>query len=165
VRELSLFPPFRSPSSSSILHEGYGLLVQPSLQVEALNQLLKSCGEQPRSAHLWNHVIRHSAWHLVVQNPQGCWVGFIRATSDRALNANLWDLLTVPDEPAREDVIRALVVAALERLRRELSGCSISISAPKEALAALKHAGFVIDPGGIRAMGLKLKDEGDGQKA
>lgn len=148
--------PFRAQSTSSPLSEGYALLVQPSLQLEALNQLLKGCGERPRSAELWDLVIRHSAWHLVVQNPQGCWVGFIRATSDRALNANLWDLLTAPGDPAREEVIRALVMAALDRLRRELSGCSISISAPTESLAALTKAGFVIDPGGIRAMGLRL---------
>ena len=149
--------PFRSQPTSSLLREGYGLLVQPSLQVEALNQLLESCGERPRSEELWSLVIRHSAWHLVVQDPQGGWVGFIRATSDRALNANLWDLLTAPADPAREEVIKALVVAALDRLRRELSGCSISISAPTESLAALRQAGFVIDPGGIRAMGLRLQ--------
>ncbi len=148
--------PFRSPSAPSPLRDGYALLVQPSLQVEALNALLESCGGRSRSAAIWDQVIRNSAWHLVVQNPRGTWVGFIRATSDRALNANLWDLLSSPADPAREEVIRALVVAALERLRRELSGCSISISAPTEALAALKQSGFVIDPGGIRAMGLTL---------
>jgi hypothetical protein len=151
-----LLLPFRGQPTSSPLREGYDLLVQPTLQVDALNQLLESCGERPRSVDLWTRVIRHSAWHMAVQNPQGCWVGFIRATSDRALNANLWDLLTSPGEPAREEVIRALVVAALERLRRELSGCSISISAPSEAIAALQQAGFVIDPGGIRVMGLRL---------
>ena len=83
-------------------------------------------------------------------------MGFIRATSDRALNANLWDLISAPEDPARDKVIRALVTAALDRLRRELSGCSISISAPAEALATLAQVGFVIDPGGIRAMGLRL---------
>lgn len=93
---------------------------------------------------------------MAVQDPQGRWVGFIRATSDKALNANLWDLLSLPGEPARDQVIKALVVASLDRLRRELSGCSISISAPSEAIAALRQSGFVIDPGGIRAMGLSL---------
>ena len=148
--------PFLGQSAPSPLREGYALLVQPSLRVEALNHLLESCGGRPRSATVWNQVIRHSAWHLVVQDPQGVWVGFIRVTSDRALNANLWDLLSVPSDPARDEVIRALVVASLDRLRRELSGCSISISAPAEAIAALTQAGFVIDPGGIRAMGLRL---------
>lgn len=148
--------PFRGPSSASPLAPGYALLVQPSLQVDALNGLLRSCGGQPRPAALWQRVIDHSAWHLAVENPEGSWVGFIRATSDRALNANLWDLITAPADPCRDQVIQALVGAALDRLRRELSGCSISISAPEEAIGALQRAGFVIDPGGIRAMGLRL---------
>lgn len=128
----------------------------PALQVEALNHLLESCGERPRTSAIWNQVIRHSAWHMAIQNPEGIWVGFIRATSDRALNANLWDLLSVPEDPARQEVIQTLVASALDRLRREFSGCSISISAPAEAITALQTAGFVIDPGGIRAMGLRL---------
>jgi hypothetical protein len=151
-----LLLPFRGQPTSSHLQEGYDLLIQPDLQLDTLNNLLESCGGRPRSAALWTQVIRHSAWHMAVQNPQGLWVGFIRATSDRALNANLWDLLSFPGEPARDEVIRALVVASLDRLKRELSGCSISISAPSEAIAALRQAGFVIDPGGIRAMGLRL---------
>ncbi|MFN9660166.1 MAG: N-acetyltransferase [Cyanobacteriota bacterium] len=150
--------PFRGPSAPSPLRAGYALLVQPDLRVEALNSLLESCGGKPRTATVWNQVIGHSAWHLVVQNPQGEWVGFVRATSDRALNATLWDLISAPTDTARDEVIRALVMAALERLRRELSGCSISISAPAEAIVALRQAGFVIDPGGIRAMGLRLRD-------
>ncbi|MFM9089518.1 MAG: N-acetyltransferase [Cyanobium sp.] len=160
MRDLSLLLPFRGPPTSGLLQEGYALLVQPSLQLEDLNHLLVSCGESPRSDALWSRVMRQSIWHLVVQNPQGRWVGFVRATSDRALNANLWDLVTAPADPAREAVIRTLVVAALDRLRRELSGCSISISAPAEALAALRQSGFVIDPGGIRAMGLSLSGRG-----
>jgi hypothetical protein len=153
-----LLLPFRGPSASSTLREGYQLLVQPDLQVEPLNALLESCGGRPRSSAVWTEVIRNSAWHLVVENPHRHWVGFIRATSDRALNANLWDLVSAPDDPARQEVIQALVVAALDRLRRELSGCSISISAPPEALSALIQSGFVIDPGGIRAMGLSLRE-------
>jgi len=153
-----LLLPFRGQSVPSPLRPGYELLVQPSLRVEALNQLLLSCGGKPRSATVWNQVICRSVWHLVVQDPRGLWVGFIRATSDRALNANLWDLISAPADPARDQVIQALVMAALDRLKRELSGCSISISAPAEAIAALTQAGFVIDPGGIRAMGLPLSD-------
>ncbi|MEB3242391.1 MAG: N-acetyltransferase [Cyanobacteriota bacterium] len=151
--------PFRSQPASTRLPDGYGLLVQPEPQVDSLNQLLRECGERPRSPMVWTRVIQMSAWHLVVQDPQGRWVGFIRATSDRALNANLWDLLSLASDPAREQVIKGLVDAGLERLRRELSGCSISISAPVEAITALRQAGFAIDPGGIRAMGLSLGED------
>ena len=45
---------------------------------------------------------------------------------------------------------------ALQILRRDLPGCSLSISAPADALEALKQQGFLIDPNGIRAMGLSL---------
>ena len=53
--------------------------------------------------------------------------------------------------------IEHLVHTALNRLRRELPGCSISLSAPPEAVKALTQQGFVVDPGGIRAMGLALR--------
>jgi hypothetical protein len=95
-----------------------------------------------------------------VHNPQQRLVGFVRATSDQALNANLWDLMADPEDPARDEVLLALLQAALGRLRRELAGCSVSLSAPPEALAALEHCGFLVDPGGIRAMGLRLEDPG-----
>ena len=148
--------PFRGQASTTHLREGYELLMEPPLEVEVLNRLLESCGERPRTDAVWREVLRRSVWHMAVVDSQGTWVGFLRATSDQALNANLWDLLSSPGDPARQEVIRALVGAALQRLRREFSGCSISISAPPEALAALGQVGFVIDPGGIRAMGLKL---------
>ena len=60
-------------------------------------------------------------------------------------------------DPGHGEVIDALVQAALARLRREMTGCSISISAPPEALKSLTRVGFVVDPGGIRAMGLDLR--------
>ena len=40
-------------------------------------------------------------------------------------------------------------------LRRDLPGCSLSVSAPASAIEALRTNGFVIDPNGIRAMGLR----------
>ena len=59
-------------------------------------------------------------------------------------------------------MLHVLVQAGLQRLRRELGGCSISVSAPPEALEALRRAGFVVDPGGIRAMGLELGPQAQG---
>ena len=50
-----------------------------------------------------------------------------------------------------------LVHRALHILRRDLPGCSLSVSAPEMAIKSLKEQGFVIDPSGIRAMGLRLK--------
>jgi hypothetical protein len=128
--------------------------------VAELNRLLEKAGDSRRPPELWQRVLTCSAWHLSVINPEQRMVGFVRATSDQALNANLWDLMADPEDPARDEVLLALVQAALSRLRRELAGCSVSLSAPPEALAALEHCGFLVDPGGIRAMGLRLEGPG-----
>ncbi len=148
--------PFRSQPPPPRLREGYRLLADAEPAVDELNRLLQACGERPRAAERWIRTLQRSAWQLVMLNPAERMVGFLRVTSDQALNANLWDLLADPNDPARDEVLTALVQTALARLRRELSGCSISLSAPPEALQALSSAGFVVDPGGIRAMGLQL---------
>jgi hypothetical protein len=101
-------------------------------------------------------VLEHSLWHVRIETDAGNLVGFVRATSDRALNANLWDLWADPDEPAHDELMQALLQASLGRMRRELPGCSISLSAPPSAQLALERLGFVVDPNGIRAMGLDL---------
>ncbi|MCX5967049.1 MAG: N-acetyltransferase [Cyanobacteria bacterium] len=150
--------PFRSQPPQPRLREGYQLLHQPAWDADELDHLLQECGDRPRGAGRWGLVLERSAWHLAVRSDQDRLVGFIRATSDQALNANLWDLLADPADPSRDEVIQALVQAALSRLRREMGGCSVSLAAPPEALHAVTRAGFVVDPGGIRAMGLNLKE-------
>jgi hypothetical protein len=149
--------PFRSQPAIPRLREGYRLLSDTAPPVEELNRLLVACGEGPRGADRWRRALERSQWQLALLDPSGGLCGYVRVTSDQALNANLWDLLSDPADPSRGELIAVLVMAALARLRRELSGCSISVSAPPEALAALTQAGFMVDPGGIRAMGLKLQ--------
>jgi len=163
-RLASLLIPFRSSGSAQVLPQGYRLIQSPEgdlategeTAVEGLNRLLQACEERPRSPDRWGQVLARSTWHLGVKDRQDRLVGFLRATSDLALNANLWDLLSDPADPGRDLVLTALVRSALGRLRRELAGCSVSLSAPPEALEILHGAGFVVDPGGIRAMGLIL---------
>jgi hypothetical protein len=151
--------PFRLQPPPPRLREGYRLLADADLgeaELSRLNQLLSEGNERPRSTARWQQVLARSTWHLSVINGDNRLVGFVRATSDRALNANLWDLCADLADPAATEVLEALVAAALARLRRELSGCSISLAAPPAALAALQQQGFLVDPGGIRAMGLRL---------
>ncbi|MFQ6538905.1 MULTISPECIES: hypothetical protein [Aphanothece] len=148
--------PFRPPTPPPRLQEGYRLLLDPWPDPRALNHLLAAAGDAPRTPERWQRALERSLWHLGVEDPQGHLVGFVRATSDLALNANLWDLSTDPAEPTRDQVMLALVQASLARLRRELSGCSVSLSAPPGSLKALERQGFIVDPGGIRAMGLWL---------
>ncbi|MEB3172357.1 MAG: N-acetyltransferase [Cyanobacteriota bacterium] len=153
----SLLIPFRPQPPAPRLPEGYRLLDNAPLPAAALNRLLCQSDEKPRDPAIWDAVLERSTWHFgVLRDADASLVGFVRITSDMALNANLWDLCADTADPARNAIYAALVGAALGRLRRELSGCSISLAAPPEALKALELHGFVIDPGGIRAMGLPL---------
>ncbi|MEX0589095.1 MAG: N-acetyltransferase [Cyanobium sp.] len=149
--------PFRSQPSAPRLREGYRLLPDGLPSPDALNRLLLACGEQPRGGDRWQRVLERSLWHLEVESPGGELVGFVRITSDLALNANLWDLCADPGDPHQGEILALLVHGALGHLRRELGGCSISLSAPPEAINALERYGFSMDPGGIRAMGLRLQ--------
>ena len=148
--------PFRSQPPPPLLSEGYTLLVDPYPGADALNRVLVASGERARDPGRWQRVLERSIWHLGVVNPAGELVGFVRATSDLALNANLWDLSADPAEPEQAQLMLVLVHTAVGRLRRELPGCSISVAAPPAAQEALRRHGFVLDPGGIRAMGLRL---------
>jgi hypothetical protein len=152
----SLLIPFRSQPSPPALPEGYRLEVEQPPTLAEINGLLVACGDPSRPPERLQAALERSVWQLTVRNPAGTLVGFVRATSDLALNANLWDLAADPLDVHRPQLLLVLVQTALARLRRELPGCSISVAAPPEALEALRSQGFVVDPGGIRAMGLRL---------
>jgi hypothetical protein len=152
----SLLIPFRSQPQAPRLREGYELLTNSLPSHEELNRLLLASGDPSRDPDRWKRVLAKSLWHLAVESPEGKVVGFVRATSDLALNANLWDLCADPGDPRHADILAVLVHGSLGKLRRELAGCSISLSAPPAALDALNRYGFSVDPGGIRAMGLNL---------
>ena len=153
----SLLIPFRVQPQPPQLPEGFHLELELPPTPQELNALLTTCGDPPRPPERLQRALARSAWQLSLRNAAGQLVGFVRATSDQALNANLWDLAVNPAEPALADLLLVLVQAALTRLRRELPGCSISVAAPPMALEALRRNGFVVDPGGIRAMGLRLE--------
>ena len=155
----SLLIPFRGQPQPPQLPLGYGLDTETPPSAEELNALLVACGDPARPPQRLQRALAASAWQLSVRGPDGQLLGFVRATSDQALNANLWDLAVDPAEPAptQQQLLQVLVHTALGRLRRELPGCSVSVAAPQGALEALRQHGFVVDPGGIRAMGLRLQ--------
>ncbi|MEN9768242.1 N-acetyltransferase [Vulcanococcus sp.] len=152
----SLLIPFRAQPQAPVLPQGYSLDAALHPAAAELNGLLTSCGDPARPLERIEQALERSAWSVSLRDGQGQLVGFVRATSDLALNANLWDLVVLPADPAQNQLYLVLVHAAMTRLRRELPGCSISVAAPALALEALKQSGFVVDPGGIRAMGLPL---------
>ena len=124
---------------------------------EALNKLLARCNEETHPSKRLSLALEKSAFHLsILEESSGNLSGFVRATSDKGLNANLWNLVA---EPSRDQgqLLAVLVHRSLGILRRKMPGCSVSVSAPSMSIEALQENGFLIDPGGIRAMGLKLR--------
>jgi hypothetical protein len=152
-----MMPYFRSQSSYPRLAEGYQLAWETlPVDVDDVQALLQRCGAPDRPIARLALALERSSWSVRVRDPDQRLVGFLRITSDGALNANLWDLVVDPDDPSRQTVLSVLIHSAVSRLRRELTGCSISLAAPPGTLDVLEGQGFLVDPNGIRAMGLDL---------
>ena len=136
--------------------EGVVLLRSEIVSVRKINRLLSRCNQdthQPRKLEL---ALKSSDFYLtLLQKTSDNLVGFVRVTSDKGLNANLWDLVAEPGEQ-QEKYISIIVFKAIEIIRRELPGCSISVAAPLISLNPLKANGFLLDPNGIKTMGLRL---------
>ena len=136
--------------------EGFVLLRSELISVRKINRLLSRCNQdthQPRKLEL---ALKNSDFYLaLLQKTSENLVGFVRVTSDKGLNANLWDLVAEPGNQ-QEKYISIVVFKSIEIIRRELPGCSISVAAPLISLSALKANGFLLDPNGIKTMGLRL---------
>ena len=136
--------------------EGVVLLRGEIVSVRKINRLLSRCNQdthQPRKLEL---ALKNSDFYLtLVQKTSQNLYGFVRVTSDKGLNANLWDLVAEPGEQ-QETYITIIVFKAIDIIRRELPGCSISVAAPSISIKALEANGFLLDPNGIRTMGFRL---------
>ena len=148
--------PFRKQPAAPSLREGYSLRLDHIPDGVTINALLQACGDQIHPAERWPLALSRSFWVMTILDKDSTLAGFVRATTDQALNANLWNLAALPG-PNQVHLLEVLVHRSLAVLRRDLPGCSISISAPPQALTALKTHGYVLDPGGIRTMGLRLR--------
>ena len=126
------------------------------VSVRKINRLLARCNQdthQPRKLEL---ALKSSDFYLtLLQKTSDNLVGFVRVTSDKGLNANLWDLVAEPGEQ-QEKYIAIMVFYVIQIIKRELPGCSISIAAPLISIEALKANGFSLDPNGIKTMGFRL---------
>jgi len=136
--------------------EGFVLLRSELVSVRKINRLLARCNQdthQPRKLEL---ALKKSDFYLtLIQKTSENLVGFVRVTSDKGLNANLWDLVAEPGSE-QETYMSIMVYRAIEIIRRELPGCSISVAAPLISLNPLKANGFLLDPNGIKTMGFRL---------
>ena len=136
--------------------EGFVLLRSQILPVRKINRLLSRCNQDTHQPKKLELALENSDFYLtLLKKTSDDLVGFVRVTSDKGLNANLWDLVAEPG--AQQDKYISIVVfKAIEIIRRELPGCSISVAAPLISINALKANGFLLDPNGIKTMGFRL---------
>ena len=121
-----------------------------------VNNLLVSCGIDFFPNSKLDLAIKNSNFFFTIYaEAQRQIYGFVRVTSDKGLNANLWNLCAKPGNNQKLFYL-VLLRATLEKINREMPGCSISVQAPPSAFQSLEESGFILDPNGIRVMGIKL---------
>ena len=139
-----------------ILPEGYFLNSSIVPQSKEVNTLLAKCGCDVFPLKALSIAIEKSNFFFTIQNKLKSKIsGFVRVTSDRGLNANLWNLGA---ETGNNQKLFYLVLlqVTLEKINREMPGCSVSVQAPVSSFECLEESGFILDPNGIRVMGYKL---------
>ena len=139
-----------------ILPEGYFLNSSRAPLAKEVNKLLFNCGCEIFPVKDLSLAIEKSNFFFSIQNKfRDKIYGFVRVTSDRGLNANLLNLSAAPDNN-QEIYYSILLQVTLEKINREMPGCSISVQAPVSSFLSLEENGFMLDPNGIRVMGYKL---------
>ena len=120
--------PFLQSSSTPSLPEGFRLETVELPSAAQLNNLLQACGESSHPEDRLMLALQRSTWHLsIIAVASGELCGFVRATTDQALNANLWNLCARPGEH-QGNLLAVLVHRSLHMLRRDLPGCSLDLS-------------------------------------
>jgi len=139
-----------------VLPEGYFVNSSQIPLAKEVNKLVANCDCETFPIKPLSEAIQKSNFFFTIQNQlKNKLYGFVRVTSDRGLNANLWNLCAVPDNNQQLYYLILLQVT-IDKINREMPGCSISVQAPLSALKSLEESGFILDPNGIRVMGYKL---------
>jgi len=139
-----------------VLPEGYFVNSSKIPLAKEVNKLLASCGCDTFPIKPLSEAIHKSNFFFTIQNEsENKLYGFVRVTSDRGLNANLWNLSASPGNNQKL-YFSILLQVTLEKINREMPGCSISVQAPVSSFNSLEESGFILDPNGIRVMGYKL---------
>ena len=139
-----------------VLPEGYFVNSSEIPLAKEVNQLLANCGCEIFKINPLSEAIKKSNFFFTIQNGiKNRLYGFVRVTSDRGLNANLWNLSAAPGNN-QQLFYSILLQVTLEKINREMPGCSISVQAPVSSFKSLEKNGFILDPNGIRVMGYKL---------
>ena len=139
-----------------VLPEGYFVNSSQIPLAKEVNKLLANCGCETFPIKQLSEAIKKSNFFFTIQNElNNKLYGFVRVTSDRGLNANLWNLSAVTGNKQKL-FYSILLQVTLEKINREMPGCSISVQAPVSSFKSLEESGFILDPNGIRVMGYKL---------
>jgi hypothetical protein len=140
-----------------VLPEGYFVNSSQIPLAKEVNKLLANCGCETFPIKPLSEAIQKSNFFFTIQKSElkNKLYGFVRVTSDRGLNANLWNLSAFPGKN-QQLYYSILLKVTLEKINREMPGCSISVQAPVSSFQSLEDNGFVLDPNGIRVMGYKL---------
>ena len=138
------------------LPEGYFINSSQVPSARDLNRLLVNCGCEAFPVQKLSLAIKKSNFFFTIQNELKSKIyAFVRVTSDRGLNANLWNLCA--EKGDNQDLFYLVLLRmTLEKINREMPGCSISVQAPGSAFKSLEESGFILDPNGIRVMSYKL---------
>ena len=139
-----------------LLPEGYLLNSSQAPTAKDLNKLLVNSGCEAFPTQKISLAIKNSNFFFTIQNEsKNKLYGFVRVTSDRGLNANLWNLCA--EKGNNQNLFYSILLqVTLEKINREMPGCSISVQAPVTSFKSLEESGFILDPNGIRVMGFKL---------
>ena len=139
-----------------VLPDGYFINSSEVPLAKEVNKLLANCGCDTFPIKPLEEAIQKSNFFFTIQREaQNKLYGFVRVTSDRGLNANLWNLSALTDNN-QQLYYSILLEVTLEKINREMPGCSISVQAPVSSFKSLEESGFIIDPNGIRVMGYKI---------
>jgi len=138
------------------LPEGYFLNSVHVPLAKDVNKLLANCGCETFPLKELSIAIKKSNFFFTIQNESEKKIyGFVRVTSDRGLNANLWNL-SAQSGKNQTLFYSILLQVTLEKINRQMPGCSISVQAPVSSFKSLEDSGFILDPNGIRVMSYKL---------
>ena len=144
------------PTKKLTLPEGYFINSSQLPKAKDLNRLLLNIGCESFPMRKISVAIKNSNFFFTIQNESNKKLyGFVRVTSDRGLNANLWNLSA--EQGNNQNLFYSVLLqSTLEKINREMPGCSISVQAPVSSFKSLERSGFILDPNGIRVMGYKL---------
>ena len=139
-----------------VLPEGYIINSSRIPLAREVNNLLSNCGCETFPTKPLSEAIKKSSFFFTIQNKlKNKLCAFVRVTSDKGLNANLWNLSAASGDN-QQLYYSILLQVTLEKINREMPGCSISVQAPVSSFETLEESGFILDPNGIRVMGYKL---------